>query len=188
MRSLAASPRRSEAALESALEGAEHALETVEGSGEAFAFLVRYLQLGDVDRGLGALQGLVPETIVGGTLEPRPQLLELAEELLGLLLASLPFRRLLLAEHPLLVGLGGDRISSSVRPEEAVTVMLCLRPVCTSMAETETMPSAEMSKMTSMSTSPRLALRSPVIMNSPSSSLWAAISLSPCSTVIFAEV
>src|SRR5207237_563175 len=79
-------------------------------------------------------------------------------------------------------------ISSSVRPEEAVTVMLCLRPVCTSMAETETMPSAEMSKMTSMSTSPRLALRSPVIMNSPSSSFWAAISLSPCSTVIFAEV
>src|SRR5438105_5157520 len=86
------------------------------------------------------------------------------------------------------LALAAVAISSSVRPEEAVTVMLCLRPVCTSMAETETMPSAEMSKMTSMSTSPRLALRSPVIMNSPSSSFWAAISLSPCSTVIFAEV
>src|SRR6267378_2197327 len=79
-------------------------------------------------------------------------------------------------------------ISSSVRPELAVTVMLCRSPVCTSSAETETMPSALMSKMTSMSTSPRFALRSPVIMNSPSSSFWAAISLSPCSTVIFAEV
>src|SRR5438552_3041738 len=79
-------------------------------------------------------------------------------------------------------------ISSSVRPELAVTVMLWRRPVFTSSAETETMPSALMSKMTSMSTSPRLALRSPVNMNSPSSSFWVAISLSPCSTVIFAEV
>src|SRR6266852_9233645 len=68
-------------------------------------------------------------------------------------------------------------ISSSVRPELEVTVMLWRSPVCTSSAETETMPSALMSKMTSMSTSPRLALRSPVIMNSPRSSFCAAISL-----------
>src|SRR5438105_6880495 len=107
--SLAASPRRGEAALECALEGAQHALEAIDGSGEAFAFLVRDLQLGDADRRLGAMQGLHAEPVGGGLLQPRPELLELLEELLRLLLASRPLRRLLLAEHPLLVGLGGGR-------------------------------------------------------------------------------
>src|SRR5712671_1249701 len=36
------------------------------------------------------------------------------------------------------LALAAVAISSSVRPEEAVTVMLCRRPVCTSIAETET--------------------------------------------------
>ena len=45
--------------------------------------------------------------------------------------------------------------SSSVRPEVAVTVMDCCCPVSTSRAETPTMPSALISKVTSISTSPR---------------------------------
>ena len=50
------------------------------------------------------------------------------------------------------------------------------------------MPSALMSKITSMSTWPRGAARRPVSMNSPSSSFSTETSLSPCSTVILAEV
>ncbi len=78
--------------------------------------------------------------------------------------------------------------SSSVRPPEAVTVIDCCWPVSLSFAETETMPSELMSKVTSISTSPRVASRSPVRMNSPKSSFWCASSLSPCSTMIFTVV
>ena len=54
------------------------------------------------------------------------------------------------------------RSSSSVRPEVAVTVIDCRCPVATSRAETPTMPSALISKVTSISTSPRRAGRRPV--------------------------
>ena len=80
------------------------------------------------------------------------------------------------------------RISASVRPEVAVTVIDCCRPVSTSLAETPTMPSALMSKVTSMPTSPRRAGRMPSSTNSPRSSFSMARSFSPCSTAMRTEV
>src|SRR3990170_4344454 len=53
------------------------------------------------------------------------------------------------------------RISSSVRPLVAVTVIDCSRLVSRSLALTDTMPSAEMWKVTSISTSPRGARAAP---------------------------
>ena len=64
----------------------------------------------------------------------------------------------------------------------------CSRPVSLSRADTETMPSELISKVTSISTSPRGARRSPERMNSPRSSFWWASSLSPCRTMIFTVV
>jgi hypothetical protein len=69
--------------------------------------------------------------------------------------------------------------SSSVRPLVAVTVIDCRSPVSVSRALTLTMPSAEMSKITSISTLPRLACLKPESMNSPSSSFRSAWGLSP---------
>src|SRR6266540_3141734 len=79
------------------------------------------------------------------------------------------------------------RSSSSVRPEVAVTVIDCCWPVSTSRADTPTIPSALISKVTSMDNSPRRAGRIPSRMNSPSSSLSMARSLSPWSTAIRTE-
>ncbi len=70
----------------------------------------------------------------------------------------------------------------------AVTVIDCSLPVSRSVADTLTMPSALMSKVTSTSISPAGALRRPLRMNSPSSSFSSALALSPWKTTIFTEV
>src|SRR5690606_12077686 len=74
--------------------------------------------------------------------------------------------------------------SSLVSPPKERIWIDCSRPVCRSRADTERMPSAEMSNCTSISTSPRRPFRRGERTSSPRTSLSAARSLSPCSTRI----
>mmetsp|Transcript_7733 Transcript_7733/g.12644 ORF Transcript_7733/g.12644 Transcript_7733/m.12644 type:complete len:419 (+) Transcript_7733:287-1543(+) len=75
-------------------------------------------------------------------------------------------------------------ISASLRPPLLLMTTLCSLPVALSLPETCIMPSASMSKETSICGTPRGAGGMPTRSNWPSSLLSAAISRSPCSTLI----
>ena len=67
-------------------------------------------------------------------------------------------------------------------------VICWLLPVALSLAVTFTMPLASMSKVTSICGTPRRAAGMPVRLNLPRDLLSAAISRSPCRTLISTEV
>ena len=75
-------------------------------------------------------------------------------------------------------------ISSSLRPPEAWIWIFCSFPVPLSLAETLTIPLASMSKVTSICGTPLGAFGIPTNSKLPSNLLSAAISLSPCITLI----
>mmetsp|Transcript_11235 Transcript_11235/g.23768 ORF Transcript_11235/g.23768 Transcript_11235/m.23768 type:complete len:450 (-) Transcript_11235:514-1863(-) len=76
-------------------------------------------------------------------------------------------------------------MSSSERPPEDLMTMFCSFPVPLSLAETLRIPSASMSKETSIWGTPRGAGGMPTRSNSPRLLLSAAISRSPCMTLIW---
>mmetsp|Transcript_31350 Transcript_31350/g.91822 ORF Transcript_31350/g.91822 Transcript_31350/m.91822 type:complete len:209 (-) Transcript_31350:1227-1853(-) len=76
-------------------------------------------------------------------------------------------------------------MSSSDRPPQDRMTMFCSFPVPLSLADTLRMPSASMSKATSIWGTPRGAGGRPTRSNSPRFLLSAAISRSPCMTLIW---
>mmetsp|Transcript_37007 Transcript_37007/g.62319 ORF Transcript_37007/g.62319 Transcript_37007/m.62319 type:complete len:388 (+) Transcript_37007:1130-2293(+) len=75
-------------------------------------------------------------------------------------------------------------MSASDRPPDPWIVTFCSLLVALSLADTLTMPLASMSKVTSICGTPRGAGGTPTRSNCPSSLLSAAISRSPCSTLM----